>query len=157
MTEPASPQGADVHIPPPLVYAAPLAVAYAVDRVLPWRMPGSGWRKGAGWALVAAGQALGAAGVTTFRRHRTSMIPGRPASAMVTTGPYMYTRNPMYLGFTVSYVGASLVLGTWWAPIALPAVVAFIDRNVIRREEAYLRTRFGEEYEDFSRHTRRWI
>jgi len=42
-------------------------------------------------------------------------------------------------------------------PVALPAVVAFIDRNVIRREEAYLRSRFGDEYEEFSRHTRRWI
>ena len=157
MTEPSSAQGADVHVPPPLVYAAPLALAWAVDRLLPWRMPGSGWRKGAGWVLVVAGEAIATAGVVTFRRHRTSMIPGRPAAAMVTTGPYMYTRNPMYLGLTVAYAGGSMVLGTWWAPVALPAIVAFVDRNVIRREEAYLRTRFGEEYDEFSRHTRRWL
>ena len=64
----------------------------------------------------------------------------------------MYTRNPMYLGLTLAYAGGSLVLGTWWAPVALPAVVAFIDRNVIRREEAYLRSRFGDEYEEFPAH-----
>lgn len=157
MTEPTSPQGADVHVPPPLVYAAPLVAAWAVDRLLPWRMPGKHWRTGAGWVLVVAGQAVAAAGASSFRRHHTSIIPGRPAKAMVTTGPYMYTRNPMYLGMTVAYVGGSLVLGTWWAPVALPAVVAFIDRNVIRREEAYLRSRFGDEYEEFSRHTRRWV
>ena len=157
MSEATSQAGADVHVPPPLVYAAPLAVAWAVDRLVPWRMPGSRWRTGVGWALVAAGQAVGAAGVATFRRRNTSMIPGRPASALATTGPYMYTRNPMYLGLTVSSLGGSLVLGTWWAPIALPAIVGFVDRNVIRREEAYLRQRFGAEYEDYSRHTRRWI
>ena len=65
MTEPSSPQGADVHVPPPLVYAAPLALAWAVDRLLPWRMPGSGWRKGAGWVLVVAGEAIATAGVVT--------------------------------------------------------------------------------------------
>jgi protein-S-isoprenylcysteine O-methyltransferase Ste14 len=120
-------------------------------------MPGKHWRTGAGWVLVVAGQAVAAAGASSFRRHHTSIIPGRPSKAMVTTGPYMYTRNPMYLGMTVAYVGGSLVLGTWWAPVALPAVVAFIDRNVIRREEAYLRSRFGDDYEEFSRHTRRWV
>jgi protein-S-isoprenylcysteine O-methyltransferase Ste14 len=157
MTDPAERHGADVHVPPPLVYTGVLAAAWAVDRLLPWRMPGSGWRRGAGWALVIAGQALGAAGAATFRRHQTSMIPGRSAAAMVTTGPYVYTRNPMYLGLTVSYAGGSLLLGTWWAPLALPGVVAYIDRNVIRREEAYMRSRFGEEYEEFTRHTRRWV
>ena len=156
MTEPTSPQGADVHVPPPLVYAVPLVAAWAVDRVLPWRMPGSGgararYRAGGG----RSGDRHG--GRVSFRRHHTSIIPGRPASAIVTTGPYMYTRNPMYLGMTVAYVGGSLVLGTWWAPVALPAVVAFVDRNVIRREEAYLRSRFGDDYEEFSAHTRRWL
>lgn len=157
VSEPSSQSGADVHVPPPLVYAASLALAWAVDRLVPWRMPGSGWRRGAGWPLVAAGQAMGAAGVTTFLGQGTSMIPGRPASALATTGPYMYTRNPMYLGLTVSYLGGSLLLGTWWAPLALPAIVAFVDRNVIRREEAYLRQRFGAAYEEYSKHTRRWI
>ena len=157
VAEPRSQSGADVHVPPPLVYSAPLAVAWAVDRLVPWRMPGSGGRKRAGWALVAVGQAIGTAGAATFRGHGTSVIPGRPAAALATTGPYMYTRNPMYLGLTVSYLGGSLLLGTWWARIALPAIVAFVDRNVIRREETYLRERFGAAYEDYSSHTRRWI
>ena len=146
-----------MRVPPPLVYAAPLAAAWAVDRLLPWRMPASRWRTGAGVALVVAGQAISAAGAMTFRNARTPVIPGRSATTMVTSGPYVYTRNPMYLGMTVAYVGGSLVLGTWWAPVVLPAVVAFVDRNVIRREETYLRSRFGEEYDEFSRHTRRWI
>jgi protein-S-isoprenylcysteine O-methyltransferase Ste14 len=157
MTEPVPAQGADVHVPPPLVYAGTLAAAWAIDRLVPLRMPESRWRKGVGWGLVVVGQALGGAGAAIFRRHQTSVIPGRPAAAMVTTGPYVYTRNPMYLGLTVAYAGGSLVLGTWWAAMALPAVVAYIDRNVIRREEAYLRERFGDEYEQFSAHTRRWV
>jgi protein-S-isoprenylcysteine O-methyltransferase Ste14 len=157
VSEPTSQQGAEIRVPPPLLYATPLGIAWAVDKVVPWRMPGSRWRKGVGWTLVAAGQTIAAAGVATFRRNRTSIIPGQPANAVVTTGPYVYTRNPMYLGLTVTYVGGSLLLGTWWAPVVLPAIVAFIDRNVIRREEAYLRDRFGDEYEEFFRHTRRWV
>jgi protein-S-isoprenylcysteine O-methyltransferase Ste14 len=157
VVDPTSSRGPDVRVPPPLVYAAPLAAAWAVDRLLPWRMPGSRWRTGAGIALLVAGQVVSTAGVRTFRKAGTSVIPRRSASAMVTTGPYVYTRNPMYLGMTVSYVGGSLLLGTWWAPLVLPGVVAFVDRNVIRREEAHLRNRFGDEYEQFSRHTRRWI
>lgn len=157
MSESVPAQGADVHVPPPLVYAGTLAAAWAVDRLVRWRMPDSRWRSGVGWGLVAAGQALGAAGAATFRRHQTTVIPGRPATTMVSTGPYVYTRNPMYLGLSVAYAGGSLVLGTWWAVVALPGVVAYIDRNVIRREEAYLRERFGDEYQQFSAHTRRWV
>lgn len=151
------PRPTDVRLPPPLVYAAPLALAWALDRAIPLRMPGSRWRKAVGWTLVAAGEAISFSGAATFRRNRTTIIPGHTAATLVTTGPYMYTRNPMYLGLTVGYVGSSLVLGTWWAPIALPAVVAYIDRNVIRREEATLREQFGEQYEEFSTHTRRWV
>ena len=86
-----------------------------------------------------------------------NLIFGLLASTLATSGPYVYTRNPMYLGLTVSYLGGSLLLGTWWAPVALPAIVAFVDRNVIRREEAYLRKEFGAAYDEYSRHTRRWI
>lgn len=157
MADTPSLQGADVHLPPPLIYAAPLAAAWAVDRLLPWRMPVSKWRAGAGLGLLATGLAVSAAGAASFRTNGTPVVPGRPAATMVTSGPYVYTRNPMYVGMTVAYVGGSLLLGTWWAPAVLPAIVAVVDRKVIRREEAYLRSRFGEQYDQFCRHTRRWV
>jgi protein-S-isoprenylcysteine O-methyltransferase Ste14 len=150
-------KGADVRAIPPLVYALPFVATGLVHRFRPWRMPAVAGRRTAGLALVAAGQTVAAAGVVTFRKHGTTFIPNEPVTAMVTSGPYAYTRNPMYLGLTIMYAGGSLVIGSWWPVVVLPAVVAYIDRNVIRREEAYLRGRYGAAYDDFSRHTRRWL
>lgn len=76
---------------------------------------------------------------------------------MVTTGPYRITRNPMDLGMTIAYLGASLLIGSWWPLIALPVLVLVVDRLVIAREEVYLRSRFGAAYEEFCRRTRRWL
>jgi protein-S-isoprenylcysteine O-methyltransferase Ste14 len=150
-------KGADVHVIPPAVYAVPFAATTLLHRVVPWTMPEVPGRRAAGVALVVAGQAVAAAGALTFRNHSTTIIPNQPVTTMVTSGVYAYTRNPMYVGMTSMYLGASLIVGSWWSPLVLPAVVAFVDRNVIRREEAYLRQRFGEAYEEFCRHTRRWI
>ncbi len=61
------------------------------------------------------------------------------------------------LGMTLAYLGASLAIGSWWPLIALPVIVVVIERLVIAREEAYLRTRFGAAYEEFCRRTRRWV
>ena len=105
-----------------------------------------------GWPLVAAGVALNGWAVAA----RGGDAIEHPA-LLVTGGPQARTRNPMYVGMTVAYVGGSLLLGTWWAPAVLPAIVAVIDRKVIRREEAYLRSRFGKQYDEFCRHTRRWV
>jgi protein-S-isoprenylcysteine O-methyltransferase Ste14 len=162
MTEPSndnggSAAGASVRLPPPVLYAAPFLAGWALDRVAPLRMADSAWRKPTGVALVAAGEALAGWGVLTFRRHGTTIIPHHRVRTMVTSGPYAVTRNPMYVGLTTSYLGASLLLGSWWPPLALPAVVLAVDRLVIAREEAYLRGRFGEAYEEFCRRSRRWL
>jgi protein-S-isoprenylcysteine O-methyltransferase Ste14 len=71
----------------------------------------------------------------TFRRHGTAGVPFHPATAMVDSGPYRLTRNPMYVGLAGSYVGCSLLLDSWWAFAMLPVVITIIDRQVIAREE----------------------
>lgn len=149
-------RGADVRLIPPLLYAGPLLATSILDRAVPWRMPASSWRA-TGWALVAAGFGTASAGAAAFRRHETTIVPHHAVSTMVTSGPYRVTRNPMYVGLTTAYLGASLVIGSWWPSVALPAIVAVVDRLVIAREEAYLRTRFGAAYDDFFRRTRRWL
>ncbi len=150
-------RGADVRLPPPLVYAVPLILLWLMDRVLPWRMPDHPARTGAGWLLVVAAVGLGASAVATFRRRGITVIPHHAVSAVVTSGPYRVTRNPMYLGLTVAYLGAGLVLGSWWPLAGLPVIVLLVDRLVIAREETYLRSRFGADYAAFCRRTRRWV
>jgi protein-S-isoprenylcysteine O-methyltransferase Ste14 len=93
----------------------------------------------------------------TFRRARTTVIPGRAANALVTRGPYRITRNPMYVSFGVFYVGATLWLNTWWPAVVLPVVVFVIDRFVIRAEERYLASAFPSEYAEYCLRVRRWL
>jgi protein-S-isoprenylcysteine O-methyltransferase Ste14 len=93
----------------------------------------------------------------TFKRARTAIIPNRSASAIVTTGPYRFTRNPMYAGLTLAYVGGALLIGTAWTLLLLPVVIAVLYRRVIRREEAYLDAAFPDVYAAYRGRVRRWL
>ena len=85
------------------------------------------------------------------------MVPMKPTTALVTSGPYRVTRNPMYVGMAFLYAGLALSLGVIWALALLPAVLLMVDRLVIAREERYLEAKFGEEYRDYKRRVRRWL
>jgi protein-S-isoprenylcysteine O-methyltransferase Ste14 len=149
-----------VRIPPPLIFAAGLLGAWLLDRYvyplpLPWDRYGPASRVGV--MLVAIGLLLSAWGGVTFRRARTAIIPIYSASRLVVTGPYRFTRNPMYTGMTLAYLGATLLLHTAWAFLLLPVVLLTLTRFVIRREERYLEHAFGSEYADYRARVRRWL
>ena len=107
--------------------------------------------------LLAAAVALSASGVGMFRRSRTSIVPVRPAAALVVSGPYRFTRNPMYVGLAVLTVALALFMDTWWAVLLLVPVLFTIQRFVIAREEKYLQRRFGAEYTAYAQRVRRWV
>lgn len=151
---------AGVFVPPPLVYATPLIVAVLLNGRQPWTIGTSGSTAlvVASFLFLAAGIALGLAGVITFREAKTTILPaGRPTTAIVESGPYAFTRNPMYCAMALGYVGLSLLLNTWWALLLLPAVLIVVDVSVIRCEERYLRTKFGEDYRAYCARVRRWF
>ena len=113
--------------------------------------------EGLGWALVAGGAALMIWAVLAMTRARTTPVPHRQPSALVTDGPFAWSRNPIYLGDAVVLLGAILI---WSAPLALPVLAAFmwwIDRHFIAAEEARLRAGFGAAFEDWAGRVRRWI
>ncbi len=85
------------------------------------------------------------------------MDPWRASSALVTSGPYRFTRNPMYLGMASLYAGIALAFGLLWSLALLLAVLVVIDRGVIAREERYLERRFGDEYRIYKQQVRRWL
>ena len=157
-----TPHRPDIHVAPPLVFLAGFGVAVLIDRLIhPWWLVGN---DAAGPALAVAGVALALLGialalwgVVTFRRARTSVLPFRPATAMVRAGPYRFTRNPMYVGMTLGYLGAALVIDSWWPVVLLPLVLVALVRLVIRREEEYLAAVFGTAYEEYRRSVRRWL
>jgi protein-S-isoprenylcysteine O-methyltransferase Ste14 len=156
-----SPRAADdspgVHIPPPLFYVAAIGGGALLRRYQPLTIGWHGPRVIGAWVFIALSAALLIWSFLWFARQKTTIIPNKPANALVLGGPFRFTRNPLYLALALVTIGAGLWLNTWWVPILLiPAVVA-VDRLVIAREEAYLRRRFGAEYDAFRGRVRRWL
>ncbi len=92
-----------------------------------------------------------------FRRAQTTAMPWRPSSALVVSGPFRLTRNPMYVGMGFLFIGLAFAFGALLAVAVLPVVVLVVDRVVIAREEPYLERRFGDEYAAYKLRARRWL
>ncbi|HWJ07114.1 MAG TPA: isoprenylcysteine carboxylmethyltransferase family protein [Steroidobacteraceae bacterium] len=109
--------------------------------------------------LLAAGIAVAAAGVVTFRRARTTVNPMQPdrVSSMVTDGIYRHSRNPMYLGMLLVLAAWAAWLASVPALLGLPVFVLYLTRFQIVPEERVLAQRFAVQYADYARSTRRWI
>lgn len=143
--------------PPPLIYLAGLAGGFALDAVLPPISIPTGLAMPAGAALLLAGGLLAIAFIRAFTRARTTINPYERSSALVTTGPYRFSRNPGYLGMALAYAGIVILAGAPWALIVLVGVLIVVDRGVIAREERCLEATFGESYRRYKRRTRRWL
>jgi len=147
---------AGVLAPPPIIYGVSLLVGLVAHWLQPQPVVSQAVAHVIGPAFVLCGL-VGLPAVRAFQRAGTSPLPWRPATALVSTGPYRFTRNPMYVGFTLLYVGISLWLNTLWPLLLLPLVIVVMNWGVIAREERYLERRFGEEYLEYKRRVRRWI
>jgi protein-S-isoprenylcysteine O-methyltransferase Ste14 len=148
---------AGVIAPPPLIYAAGLALGLAIDRIVRPPRPPRLFRRIIGLPLLAGGGALMAWGGGTMVRAGTPVRPTRPTSTLVTEGPFRYTRNPGYLGMALAYLGGTMLTGRVGALAVLPGVLATIQRGVIEREERYLERKFGSEYRRYRERVRRWL
>ncbi|MBV9703950.1 MAG: isoprenylcysteine carboxylmethyltransferase family protein [Methylobacteriaceae bacterium] len=158
MTRDNRDDGPGVRIPPPLLYLAVLALGILLGLAYPVHfLPTAvAWTIGA--LILAAGVALGPLwGIRTMLSANTTVRPDRPATTLVTDGPFRYSRNPLYLSLTLMYAGIGIIANSLWALILLPAVVLFMSLFVIRREEAHLQRAFGEEYERYRANVRRWL
>ena len=143
--------------PPPLIYAGALAAGLLANRryhipFLPRRVA----RK-LGASMVAFGLAVGFLGAREMRRAETNMDPYKPAMALVTGGPFRFTRNPLYLSMTLIYGGIAALANALPAALLLPIVLRLMRRSVIEREERYLERKFGDEYIEYKVRTPRWI
>jgi protein-S-isoprenylcysteine O-methyltransferase Ste14 len=154
---------ADVRVPPPLIYIGMLALALGLDLAVDGPrltatvgLPESS-RYIAGFALFVIGLALPISAVTLFRSAGTEVRPWKPSTALVTTGIYRFTRNPMYLGMAFVYAGLSVLADSAIALIALAPLLVIVTYAVIKREEHYLEVTFGEPYRVYKRKVRRWI
>ena len=146
-----------ISIPPPLYYAAGLAGGMAVNTLVALPLGGRAATVVAGAVVAALGLALTFTGVAGVIRRRTTIVPHHPVATLLTGGAYRVSRNPMYTGLAIAYLGLALLLGSWW-PLALwPLVILAVRQLVIRPEEQYLTQRFGQTYTDYQSRVRRWL
>jgi len=146
-----------IYIPPPFYYAAGLVGGMAINGVVALPIGGRPATAVAGAVLAALGLTLAFAGVAAVIRHRTTIVPHHPVATLVTTGAYRVSRNPMYTGLAILYLGGALLAGTWWPVLFWPVVIALVTVLVIRPEERYLAQRFGEAYARYRGEVRRWL
>jgi protein-S-isoprenylcysteine O-methyltransferase Ste14 len=88
---------------------------------------------------------------------KNTVVLIKPASSLQTTGIYSITRNPMYLGLAIVYLGITCFIGNWWNIILFPPLILIVQEYIIKREEKYLEVEFGQVYEEYKRKVRRWI
>jgi protein-S-isoprenylcysteine O-methyltransferase Ste14 len=155
--EPRSPDAPGVVAPPPLVYLTGLAAGFGLEALLPSASLPGALRWPLGGALLLGGLALARSFVAAFHRADTAVHPGRPTTAIVTSGPYRLTRNPGYLGMTLVYAGIAVLSGALWPFATLVPTLILVDRGVIAREERYLERKFGAEYLRYKAKVRRWL
>lgn len=160
MTDKVPLSNAGVRFPPPFLFVIGFVAGWALDRywrALPLSRFAGSARAPFGWAALAVGVILAGWGMVTFKRAKTAINPHHSASQLVTHGPYRFTRNPMYTGLTIQYLGGSALIDSAWPIIVLPIVLLILIETVILREEMYLRDAFGVEYTGYVASVRRWL
>jgi protein-S-isoprenylcysteine O-methyltransferase Ste14 len=152
-------RGPNIRVPP-AIFAAGFLVGLLVEATvtrLPIAAAGTRAVTWTGYALIVVGLLVAWWGIAMFAAARTTIFPFQPANALVQRGPYRFTRNPMYLGMCLGYVGLALLVNAGWPVLMLPVVILAMNRFVIREEEKYLQQRFGDDYAAYRRRVRRWI
>lgn len=147
--------GPGVRIPPPVMVALVLLLAWGLGRVVP--LPVGAALPGLGIAVVVLGLGLILWALAVMLRAGTNPRPDKPDAALVEAGPFRFSRNPVYLGLVVVAAGLALRWGDLWGWLAVPVSLVLLDRLVIAREEVYLAARFGPAYEAYRRRVRRWM
>lgn len=148
---------AGVFVPPPLVYVAIFIAAMLLNRGKPFAFVATPSTRAIGIALIVLAAALAVWSIGLFWRAGTSIVPIKASTAFVATGPYRFSRNPMYVSLLIAYTGAGFLSASFWPFLLLPVVIAVVGFVVIRPEERYMSERFGDAYAIYRSRVRRWI
>lgn len=142
--------------PSPVLALIAFAVGIGFDQIVhigtliqPWNLP-------IGGLLVIVGVALFVGAILAMRSIETTPAHDNESPELLTEGVFQYSRNPIYLGQSLAYVGASLLLDSLWPLATLLPLLWYLNR-VIGREEAYLEAAFGEEFDQYRDSVRRWL
>jgi protein-S-isoprenylcysteine O-methyltransferase Ste14 len=142
-----------------MIFASAVAAAVVLGSIYPLGgvLPSGTAVRIIGAVILLAGIGFDAAAMREMRRHRANILPHRAATALVTSGPFALSRNPIYLGNTLVLTGAALLFGSLWLLLAAAVAAVAVTVLAIRREEAHLAAQFGDAWTAYTRRTPRWI
>lgn len=148
----------DVDIHPPTLFFAALIIGFIFRAFAGGRLPLPDLvAEGVGGIVLIAALMLIVPAVTAFAQAGETLRPATPSHALLTEGPYKFTRNPMYLAMVLIGVGFGIATENLWIMLASVGAGAIINFLVIPREEAYLERKFGVDYREFKERVRRWV
>jgi protein-S-isoprenylcysteine O-methyltransferase Ste14 len=140
------------------LFATPFVAGWLIATSREWKLLGNDALAAVvGTVLIGTGVAVAAAGVWQFRRAGTTVLPFGGTSRIVEAGVYKWTRNPMYLGMALAYAGGAFLINSVWPLPFLPVAIVLVQVGVIRREERYLSSKFGDAYEQYRLRVRPWL
>ncbi|CAN5243059.1 isoprenylcysteine carboxylmethyltransferase family protein [soil metagenome] len=147
---------------PPVLYGVAILCAIALQQLVPLSYPMDGAGLGgalhfAGWVLLLVGASFDISAMVTMAKARANILPHRAATALVASGPFAISRNPIYLGNTTMMVGAGLAFGNLWLIVTGLVAALLVLKLAIEREERHLEALFGPAWVDYRGRVRRWI
>lgn len=145
-----------VDIPPPVYILAAIGLGYLLHKYRPLALDLPFALEISGLFLAAALFLLGWA-IWSFLHFNTTILPHRSNRVLIQSGPFRYSRNPVYLAFLLIQTAVAIATGNGWILLLLPLNWYLLETRVICREEAYLLRTFGEDYTDYRAKVRRWI
>ena len=142
---------------PGFLYAGAFVVAFALDLLWPVELIDHDIARVAGMIVCGLGAALILWGIATMRAARTNIYPELPAIALVTNGPFRFTRNPLYLALAILFAGLAIEMDNPWGLVVLAPLLCVMHYGVILREERYLERKFGDGYLRYRASVRRYL
>lgn len=149
------------HFPWPVItFVCAACLALILDMILPayWLQgPIAEFLFALGWLILFAALALIFSSIRTLHNHKTTVSPIKAANSLVTTGPYTFSRNPIYLGLAAAMVGLAFIMASIWFIVFMFPAAFVVQKRAIEPEEKHLQQRFGRKWREYSRKVRRWF
>jgi len=156
-TEKSDKKGAAVKFPPPVIFLIAMALAFGLHSIYPLNMGLPIMAQYLGGVIILLALVLVFYISKMFARTKTSIEPWKPTTAIISTGIYSYSRNPIYVAFCLVPVGLGLVMNSAWLLLSFIPAAYLVYVIAIKKEERYLEEKFGEEYLAYKGKVRRWL
>ncbi len=146
-----------VKLPPPISFLGLGLIGVGMEYVIPLSIGIDSWANYLGGGVIIVSILSIMFMFKLYKRYETEIEPWKTTSKIITTGPYKYSRNPVYIFFCGVPIGLGIAFNTYWALFAFIPALIIVYYTAVKKEEKYLETKFGQEYLDYKAKVRRWL